>query len=104
MLSVTRPVTPSRFAVGRESAPDRRRRLARERQHRRRARLRAERDANALPARKTPRPPADLTLIPWIERLIVPTGPLAGRPFTLGAWQRQFVIGAPWRTGFGKRA
>ena len=24
----------------------------------------------------------------------MPTGPLAGRPFTLGAWQRQFVIGA----------
>ena len=95
MLSVTRP-------VGRESAPDRRRRQARERQRRRRARLRADRDANALPRQADAGgPAADLALIPWIERLTVPTGPLAGRPFTLGAWQRQFVIGA---LAGGKRA
>ena len=62
MLSVTRPVTPSR-------------------------------DANALPARKTP-PPADLHVVDWIERLTVPTGPLAGRRFALGDWQRRFIRGA----------
>ena len=76
-----------------ESAVDRKRRLARARQRRRRARLRADREAVA-PRPLIEPPPADLDLIPWIERLTVPTGPLTGQPFTLGEWQRDFLAGA----------
>ena len=81
--------------------PERRRQIARDSMRRSRARRRAgllpipslpnlpEPPAAAEPG--APKPPAG-DPVAWIEQvLLVPSGPLRGRPFRLGEWQRRFI-------------
>ena len=56
--------------------------------------VRAHRARKKAAIAKAP-PVPDIPLVEWIEStLIVPSGPLAGKPFRLGQWQRDFLAGA----------
>lgn len=79
---------------------ERRRALTRERVRRFRERRRAERATAAAVALQAklhaPATAAPATAaLDWIEQnLVVPAGPLRGKPFKLGGWQRSFITDA----------
>ena len=60
--------------------------------------LKAKMRARAFAASERPPDPAaqavGTPVVEWIERLVVASGPLAGKNFKLGQWQRQFVEAA----------